>query len=84
MIIGICLLIGLFIARHLKPGCDVFAKMKKECDENGWTIAEFVESIESMKSTESTENMESTESAENMESTESAESAESMESMESR
>jgi hypothetical protein len=72
MIIGICLLVALFIAGLSKSDCEIFAEMKKECDENGLTIAEFVESIESMKSTE------------NMESTESAESAESMESMESR
>lgn len=46
MIIGICLLMGLFIARLSKPGCDVFAKMKKECDENGWTIEEYVGNLE--------------------------------------
>ncbi|MBQ9607893.1 MAG: hypothetical protein IJV15_00440 [Lachnospiraceae bacterium] len=71
MIICICLLVALFLAGLSKSDCEIFAAMKKECDENGWTIAEYVENLENMKSTESTVSAESMKSMKSMKSMES-------------
>lgn len=48
MLFGLCFFIAWGLSKMSKPGCDVFAKMQKKCDENGWTIAEYVENIGDM------------------------------------
>ena len=45
LIIGLCLLGGLTFSKLSKPGCEMFEKVKKECDNNGWTLKEYVEKV---------------------------------------
>ena len=53
VVLAFCLLLAWGLARINKPACERFARMKKECDEKGWTLAEYVENMENMQSGES-------------------------------
>ncbi len=45
--LAFCIIFPWIIARINKPACERFARVKKECDEKGWTLAEYVENMES-------------------------------------
>lgn len=52
LVFCVATLIGELITRIFKPTCETFAGMKQVCGEKGWTVAEYVESMEHGKEEE--------------------------------
>ncbi len=46
LILCVCTIISFMIIKLVKPSCNMFARIKEKCDEKGWTLAEYVESME--------------------------------------
>lgn len=43
LVFGGASLLAVLLSKLQKPGCEMFAKVKEACDDNGWTLQEYVE-----------------------------------------